>query len=93
MFSFFCILASKDQVVKKITECENFIHFIHVSGFLPPGFTPVGSPAKMSRRGSVCGSNVPLITELGRDIIHRFPRQRCPDGGLCVDLMFPSSLN
>ncbi|KAK3091427.1 hypothetical protein FSP39_019809 [Pinctada imbricata] len=36
-------------------------------GFLPPGFSPVGSPARMSRRGSVCGSNVPLITELAND--------------------------
>ncbi|XP_060077745.1 calcium-activated potassium channel subunit alpha-1-like [Ylistrum balloti] len=37
------------------------------AGFLPPGFSPMGSPAKMPRRGSVCGSNVPLITELAND--------------------------
>ncbi|XP_069123126.1 calcium-activated potassium channel slowpoke-like isoform X6 [Argopecten irradians] len=37
------------------------------AGFLPPGFSPMGSPAKMARRGSVCGSNVPLITELAND--------------------------
>ncbi|KAL5018366.1 hypothetical protein ScPMuIL_004088 [Solemya velum] len=35
--------------------------------FLPPGFSPIGSPAKRSRRGSVCGANVPLITELAND--------------------------
>ncbi|XP_067671059.1 calcium-activated potassium channel slowpoke-like isoform X3 [Haliotis asinina] len=37
------------------------------AGFLPPGFSPMGSPASVSRRGSVCGSNVPLITELAND--------------------------
>ena len=26
----------------------------------------------MSRRGFVCGSNVPLITELGRDVKQKF---------------------
>lgn len=35
-------------------------------GFLPPGFSPIGH-SKRSRRGSVCGSNVPLITELAND--------------------------
>nr|XP_022313803.1 calcium-activated potassium channel slowpoke-like isoform X16 [Crassostrea virginica] len=35
-------------------------------GFLPPGFSPIGN-SKRSRRGSVCGSNVPLITELAND--------------------------
>ncbi|XP_053392649.1 calcium-activated potassium channel slowpoke-like isoform X3 [Mercenaria mercenaria] len=35
--------------------------------FLPPGFMQVSSPSKTSRRGSACGSNVPLITELGND--------------------------
>ncbi|KAJ8319315.1 hypothetical protein KUTeg_004406 [Tegillarca granosa] len=39
----------------------------NTAGFFPPGFTPIGSPAKRSRRGSVCGSNVPLITELAND--------------------------
>ncbi|XP_071128802.1 calcium-activated potassium channel slowpoke-like isoform X4 [Mytilus edulis] len=40
---------------------------VGAGGFLPPGFSPIGSPAKQSRRGSVCGSNVPLITELAND--------------------------
>ncbi|XP_061193987.1 calcium-activated potassium channel subunit alpha-1-like isoform X1 [Saccostrea echinata] len=35
-------------------------------GFLPPGFSPIGR-SKRTRRGSVCGSNVPLITELAND--------------------------
>ncbi|XP_052262998.1 calcium-activated potassium channel slowpoke-like [Dreissena polymorpha] len=35
--------------------------------FLPPGFMQVTSPSKTSRRGSACGSNVPLITELAND--------------------------
>ncbi|XP_050390597.1 calcium-activated potassium channel slowpoke isoform X2 [Patella vulgata] len=39
------------------------------SAFLPAGFSPLGSPASRptSRRGSICGSNVPLITELAND--------------------------
>ncbi|XP_041362291.1 calcium-activated potassium channel slowpoke-like isoform X2 [Gigantopelta aegis] len=37
------------------------------AGFLPSGFSPLGSPSNSSRRGSVSGSNVPLITELAND--------------------------
>ncbi|ESP01401.1 hypothetical protein LOTGIDRAFT_111687 [Lottia gigantea] len=37
------------------------------AAFLPAGFSPLGSPASSSRRGSICGSNVPLITELAND--------------------------
>lgn len=32
---------------------------------MPPGFSPVGNQQHTPRRGSICGSNVPLITELG----------------------------
>ncbi|XP_052820332.1 calcium-activated potassium channel slowpoke-like isoform X3 [Mya arenaria] len=39
----------------------------HTLEFLPPGFMQVTSPSKSSRRGSACGSNVPLITELAND--------------------------
>ncbi|KAL3876739.1 hypothetical protein ACJMK2_034537 [Sinanodonta woodiana] len=38
-----------------------------VPGFLPPGFMQISCPANINRRGSVCGSNVPLITELAND--------------------------
>ncbi|XP_052834506.1 calcium-activated potassium channel slowpoke isoform X7 [Octopus bimaculoides] len=37
------------------------------TGFLPPGFSPVGNQQHAPRRGSLCGSNVPLITELAND--------------------------
>ncbi|GAB1604804.1 calcium-activated potassium channel subunit alpha-1 isoform X2 [Argonauta hians] len=37
------------------------------TGFLPPGFSPVGIQHHAPRRGSLCGSNVPLITELAND--------------------------
>lgn len=37
------------------------------TGFLPPGFSPVGNQQHTPRRGSICGSNVPLITELAND--------------------------
>lgn len=48
-----------------VSYLQNMIGLFCVSGFLPPGFSPIGH-SKRSRRGSVCGSNVPLITELGK---------------------------
>ncbi|PVD37919.1 hypothetical protein C0Q70_00521 [Pomacea canaliculata] len=39
----------------------------HTPAFMPPGFSPLGSLSTMSRRDSVSGSNIPLITELAND--------------------------
>ncbi|XP_056020344.1 calcium-activated potassium channel subunit alpha-1-like isoform X3 [Ostrea edulis] len=55
----------------KAMTFDDSMGLIHASsqpapGFLPPGFSPIGT-SKRSRRGSVCGSNVPLITELAND--------------------------
>lgn len=41
------------------------IIYIMLTAFMPPGFSPLGSLSTMSRRDSVSGSNIPLITELG----------------------------
>ncbi|CAH1794980.1 unnamed protein product [Owenia fusiformis] len=37
------------------------------AGFMPLGFSPMGTPVKGTRRGSSYGANVPMITELAND--------------------------
>ena len=42
--------------------------FLPPQGFLPPGMQPLGTPHKSPKRGSSFGTDIPMITILGKTV-------------------------